>query len=160
LLRWAEATCPIATAAATAQARRPDHALARNIRDDAARPTAVQAIAWDIHRMCASRDEAIGSARARPPTEAAARESPSARRNAKMATPPRMGWSTMNHRSAAPQGSAVYNSIAETFIQPDCGSAANGTPASVCGSHAGTRPAARLSPRKQWWGRKYGSTSG
>jgi hypothetical protein len=36
------------------------------------------------------------------------------------------------------------------FIQPDCGSAANGTPTSECGFHAGTLPEARLSPRKHW----------
>jgi hypothetical protein len=35
----------------------------------------------------------------------------------------------MNHRMAAEQGRSVYSSIAGRYIQPDWGSAANGTPA-------------------------------
>jgi len=49
-----------------------------------------------------------------------------------------MAWS---HRSA------VNNSIAGTYIHPDCGSAAKGAPAMEYGFHAGMWPAARDFPR-------------
>ena len=52
------------------------------------------------------------------------------------------------------QGRAENSAIGTMAIQPDCGSAANGTPPITCGFQAGMCPAARLRPRKQPVGQK------
>src|SRR5437763_14341785 len=65
----------------------------------------------------------------------------------------------MNQRMARPQLKAENSTMAGRYVQPDWGSAANGVPASVYGVYAGTCPAARDLPRKQYVGSHCGSTS-
>ena len=59
----------------------------------------------------------------------------------------------MYHRIAAPHESTENRNMAGRYIHPDWGSPANRTPDSMNGFHAGTWPAARLLPRKQYCGR-------
>src|SRR5437868_1680246 len=76
-----------------------------------------------------------------------------------MPSPARIGCRTMNHRMARSQDKAVNSSMAGTYVQPDCGSAANGVPDSAYGFQAGTWPAARDLPRKQYVGSHCGRRS-
>src|SRR6266542_2901941 len=92
------------------------------------------------------------SASAIPPTVEAVLGRPSLRSSQYTPSPARMGWITTYHRMAAPQDRTENRNIAGTYIHPDWGSPANRTPASASGFHAGMWPAARLLPRKQYWG--------
>ena len=80
-LRWAEASCPQASAHAASQASRPAQVFDRRSRDVAARSRAVHANIPANGRDTTNSDPLTGRARARPPTVAAGREAPSLRRN-------------------------------------------------------------------------------
>src|SRR3954453_12548447 len=52
-----------------------------------------------------------------------------------------------NVLNAATAGSALNKSMAGTYIQPDCGSPANGMPEKIEGSQPGISPCRKLKPR-------------
>src|SRR5438445_11908300 len=66
----------------------------------------------------------------------------------------------MYERNTSTHGKAVNTPIAGRYIHPDCGSAANGTPAIEEGFHAGMWPPANDFPRKQKFGSHNARTSG
>src|SRR5205823_11425600 len=76
-----------------------------------------------------------------PPTVDAGRERPSLLRNAYNPSPARIGCRPTMTPTARLAGRTVNASMAGRYIHPDCGSAANGTPAMAEGLHTGMLPA-------------------
>jgi hypothetical protein len=56
-------------------------------------------------------------------------------------------WKTIKTGIAEESGRMLNTSIAGRYIQPDCGSAAKGTPANWYGFQPGMSPARNCSPR-------------
>src|SRR5438034_4879808 len=150
--KCAAASCPHARAVTTTHTSRRARSRACSSRDAAASVSEVQANVAENGSASTTDDPARPAPMATPPIVAAARDSLSLRQNQYMPSPARIGCNTMNHRTAAPQGSAEYSSMAGAYIHPDCGSAANGVPPIAYGFQAGTWPAARALPREQWVG--------